>query len=403
MLTLTSTLNSLRRSKINSRASLLFKDNIFTNEVYLFYPSDDFDRDRVNVFLKHLKAAYKIDEQGENKSLIVDKISFWAMSSIGASHDVMHITDNVVNQIAELIPQYIFEIFSDLSNQVFDTCNSYTIIKIVVNRNIELPLKDLLSRQDYFKSYGLNIIYNTNKKIKLLNIDNFINYLYDVKQQKSHVEKLIINKLKSSRARLKGIRSEYKSNNIDIEAICIIYEMSDIDIMERDLKDRFISESTFSGLSGELESPVMNIDVSLSNEEIKVKAFDTELCDVSSNHVETSLLNESTAGAFNDSFMFRFCEHNNIIIEVSSLKTFDAFDFQFFNNKLIVTINSNHVFYTDVYLRSSEESQKLLEVMISSLCHLSHINLSEVVQKSDRKLFSRWSECIEEYILGDSE
>ena len=97
----------------------------------------------------------------------------------------------------------------------------------------------------------------------------------------------------------------------------------------------------------------------------------------------------------------KFNKKNEIGIEVQALKSFDAFDFESINNKLIVIINSNHPFYNKLYRDSSVESKRVIDMMISSLCHLSHLNISETVKQQDKKLFARWSEYLEEYLLEE--
>ncbi|PKI12750.1 hypothetical protein [Colwellia sp. 12G3] len=97
----------------------------------------------------------------------------------------------------------------------------------------------------------------------------------------------------------------------------------------------------------------------------------------------------------------KFNKKSEIGIEVQALKSFDAFDFESINNKLVVIINSNHLFYNKLYRDSSVESKRVIDMMISSLCHLSHLNISETVKQQDKKLFSRWSEYLEEYLLEE--
>jgi len=97
----------------------------------------------------------------------------------------------------------------------------------------------------------------------------------------------------------------------------------------------------------------------------------------------------------------KFNKKNEIGIEVQTLKSFDAFEFESINNKLVVIINSNHPFYSKLYRNSSVESKRVIDMMISSLCHLSHLNISETVKQQDKKLFSRWSEYLEEYLLEE--
>lgn len=110
---------------------------------------------------------------------------------------------------------------------------------------------------------------------------------------------------------------------------------------------------------------------------------------------------QSKASALEECHFVKFNKKNEIAIEVQALKSFDAFDFESINNKLIVVINSNHPFYSKLYRISSVESKRVIDMMISSLCHLSHLNISETVKQQDKKLFSRWSEYLEEYLLED--
>jgi len=95
----------------------------------------------------------------------------------------------------------------------------------------------------------------------------------------------------------------------------------------------------------------------------------------------------------------KFTKNIDIGIAVQSILSTDAFDFEFVNGKLMVLINSNHAFYSKLYSKSTQESKNVLDMMISSLCHLSHINVSTTVKKQDKKMFSRWSEYIEDYLL----
>ena len=96
-----------------------------------------------------------------------------------------------------------------------------------------------------------------------------------------------------------------------------------------------------------------------------------------------------------------FIKKIQVSIKVQPLQSFDAFDFESVNNHIIVIINSTHPFYLRLYCDSSPESKNIIDMMISSLCHLSHLSISEKIRNQDKKLFSRWSEYLEEYLLEE--
>ncbi|WP_351125331.1 hypothetical protein, partial [Shewanella sp. T24-MNA-CIBAN-0130] len=75
---------------------------------------------------------------------------------------------------------------------------------------------------------------------------------------------------------------------------------------------------------------------------------------------------------------------NQFEIQVKNINTFDAFDFELFNDKLIITINRSHVFYQHLYKNSSTEVKVAFNMMIGSICHLSHINISDKVRQQDK-------------------
>ena len=90
-----------------------------------------------------------------------------------------------------------------------------------------------------------------------------------------------------------------------------------------------------------------------------------------------------------------------VSIKVEEQQSFDAFNFESVNNRIIVIINSTHPFYLKFYRDASPESKNVIGMMISSLCHLSHLSTSKRVQKIDKELFSRWSQYLEEYLLEE--
>ena len=96
-----------------------------------------------------------------------------------------------------------------------------------------------------------------------------------------------------------------------------------------------------------------------------------------------------------------FNEQNKINIEIKSLRNTEAFNFESINNELNVIINIDHPFYSKLYCNSSSETKRAINLMISSFCHLSFLNISEKVKQQDRKFFSRWSEYLEEYLLEE--
>jgi hypothetical protein len=96
-----------------------------------------------------------------------------------------------------------------------------------------------------------------------------------------------------------------------------------------------------------------------------------------------------------------FNKQNMIFIEIRSLDSFDAFEFEYINDKFVVTINSNHALYSHLYKYSSDEEKNTINMMISSLCHLSYQGISETVKLQDKKLFSRWSEYLEQWLLKE--
>lgn len=116
-------------------------------------------------------------------------------------------------------------------------------------------------------------------------------------------------------------------------------------------------------------------------------------------NVNSSSLNK--ASIVEDCHFVKFKKKSDIGIEVQAINSFDAFDFESINNRLVVVINSNHPFYSKLYRDSSVESKRVIDMMIASLCHLSHLNISETVKQQDKKLFSRWSEYLEDYLLED--
>lgn len=112
--------------------------------------------------------------------------------------------------------------------------------------------------------------------------------------------------------------------------------------------------------------------------------------------IEPEQVSSSKACCFSE-----FNEKNRIFVEIKSLSSFDAFEFEFINGRFVVFINSNHSFYSRLYKNSSAEQKNTINMLISSLCHLSHQNIFETVKLQDKKLFSRWSEYIEQWLLKD--
>jgi hypothetical protein len=147
----------------------------------------------------------------------------------------------------------------------------------------------------------------------------------------------------------------------------------------------------------ELGSAIKAEEDVISNTIIEVPAV-KEL-NIKENVVDIKLQGEAIT--VEECHFVKFNKKNEIGIEVQALKSFDAFDFESINNKLVVVINSNHPFYSKLYRDSSIESKRVIDMMISSLFHLSHLNISETVKQQDRKLFSRWSEYLEEYLLEE--
>ncbi|TWX72207.1 hypothetical protein [Colwellia sp. C1TZA3] len=143
------------------------------------------------------------------------------------------------------------------------------------------------------------------------------------------------------------------------------------------------------------------VDTSILEELVGVSVIEEV---VGSNNTVDELENDSALHNLvtdQDCNFIKYNKKNEIGIKVQALQSFDAFDFESMNNKLVVIINSNHPFYSKLYRDSSEESKRVIDMMISSLCHLSHLNISETVKQQDKKLFSRWSEYLEEYLLED--
>ena len=71
------------------------------------------------------------------------------------------------------------------------------------------------------------------------------------------------------------------------------------------------------------------------------------------------------------------------------------------NSEMVFNHYERYPFYSKLYRDSSIESKRVIDMMISSLYHLSHLNISETVKQQDRRLFSRWSEYLEEYLLEE--
>jgi len=165
--------------------------------------------------------------------------------------------------------------------------------------------------------------------------------------------------------------------------------------------DKNKSEKNFlSKLSSIFKSPNKSKEIDAHVQPLKELSANNEvdLEVVQENSEVNSKINHSPV---EECHFVKFNKKSDIGIEVQSLKSFDAFDFESINNKLIVIINSNHPFYSKLYRNSSVESKRVIDMMISSLCHLSHLNISETVKQQDKKLFSRWSEYLEEYLLEE--
>ena len=107
----------------------------------------------------------------------------------------------------------------------------------------------------------------------------------------------------------------------------------------------------------------------------------------------------STDAEVKECHFVKFNIDNKIRIQPQKLDSLDAFDFSTINNIFTVSINTEHPFYNNLYKNSGEEAKRVIDMMISSLCHLSHLNISERVKIQDKQLFSRWSEYLEEYLL----
>jgi len=400
MQSLNCVLNVFRDAGLNSSVSLLFKNNEFHNEVYFFYSGSDFNTKYCRGMFQSLALNGGHNIQRSNDSLYVKSISSWTVSSIKLQYNSMHMLEGNITESVDAIPEDVFKLFYNLPNENFDTYNSYNVVKIEVEREDDTSLFELFTRQEYFKSHGLNIISIVREKLRVINIEHGTNYLIHAQQQKQLAETLITDKLRTLSGRLKGIRHEYKSNKVDIDAICLIYEISDINVLEDSLKLRW-KERSESLITNKLERAPVKTNTSRVKVKKSIVALKNNDTLIETNHeVSNNIL---ISNKIDDTcYISKFHNRQDIDIEVRSLKILDAFDFESLNNKLVVIINGNHIFYTEIYLKSSEEGRRLLDMMISSLCHLSHINVSEKVQRSDRKLFSRWSEYIEEYILGDS-
>lgn len=95
-----------------------------------------------------------------------------------------------------------------------------------------------------------------------------------------------------------------------------------------------------------------------------------------------------------------FSDDANITIRVANIKSPDAFDFSFFNNNLLIEINSTHPLYELIYIRLSEEQKALFDFFISSICQMSIDTTNSKVQQLDRKFCRRWGEYLEEKLMS---
>ena len=95
-----------------------------------------------------------------------------------------------------------------------------------------------------------------------------------------------------------------------------------------------------------------------------------------------------------------FPDDTNLTIRVANIKSQDAFDFSFFNNKLLIEINSTHPLYELIYIRLSGEQKALFEFFISSICQMSIDTTNDKVQQLDRKFCRRWGEYLENKLVS---
>jgi hypothetical protein len=173
-----------------------------------------------------------------------------------------------------------------------------------------------------------------------------------------------------------------------------IKEQLDSNSIEDFFKPTIKNKNIESG-KGETDNSIENSDVGY----LAGKQSDNFVKGVATNSVQRNLIEDERL--VDGCHFINFNKKNEICIEIQALKSLDAFELESINNKLIVIINSKHPFYSKLYRDSSIESKRVIDMMISSLCHLSHLNISETVKQQDRRLFSRWSEYLEEYLLEE--
>ncbi|WP_351088119.1 hypothetical protein [Shewanella sp. S1-49-MNA-CIBAN-0167] len=464
-----------------SACPLFYFDNFkFTNKIYLLIQKGI----DVNISFEQIYLSLKGTPFDSCRYFKIKKITIWFKN---AHLTCIRIDDDGMSMINEPLPDYLTNGFSHNLNLV-DFDERFMAFELSCEPVIGMDLIDGLLDELKVLENGFKIINNHDDNFKLIFFNSPNEQLGKIKRDRNIVETLIKNKLEQTNGRLKGIRSDYLKEGVNLLLTPMLYGFEEITSLEKHIKDSVLaSPAVNSGCHRQGRDKVLNnsfnkmtsidkfkmpselqkalqllqsfydrvlvvndivdlsyftlLNLKMFNQEdierlldfkrkldsaLKVVEKKTGALNSCNNFTPTisKVINDSSVNvkknepativqkqdnninsgnaALNSSSttIEAIFSKNQFEIQVKNINTFDAFDFELFNDKLIITINRSHVFYQHLYKNSSTEVKVAFNMMIGSICHLSHINISDKVRQQDKLFFSRWSEYLEDLLLG---